>query len=89
MFLFFSFFPLTQLIPELPVLVGHGGALLSPQRQPRVRHELLCDQRQHPRSVGVTHLQHLPHLEEHTKTHTAFYLMKNIFAIFFVSQERQ
>lgn len=38
------FSPLTQLVPELSVLVGHGGALLSPQRQPRVGHELLCDQ---------------------------------------------
>lgn len=38
------FFPLTQLVPELSVLVGHGGALLSPQRQPRVGHELFCDQ---------------------------------------------
>lgn len=35
---------LTQLIPELSVLVGHGGALLSPQRQPGVGHELLRDQ---------------------------------------------
>lgn len=38
------FSPLTQLVPELSVLVGHGGALLSPQRQPRVGHELFCDQ---------------------------------------------
>lgn len=37
-------FVLTQLVPELSVLVGHGGALLSPQCQPRVGHELFCDQ---------------------------------------------
>lgn len=36
---------LTQFIPQLPVLVSHGGPLLPPHGQPGVAHELLRDQR--------------------------------------------
>lgn len=58
---------LTELVPQLPALVRHAGALLPPQREPRVGHELLCDERQHPGAVGVSHPQHLPHLKHTAK----------------------
>lgn len=58
---------LTQLVPELPALVGHARALLSPQREAGVGHELLRDERQHPCPIGVPHAQHLPHLLPHTE----------------------
>lgn len=56
---------LTEFIPQLPTLVRHAGALLPPQRESRVGHELLRDERQHSGAVGVSHPQHLPHLETH------------------------
>lgn len=58
---------LTELVPQLPTLVRHAGALLPPQREPRVGHELLRDERQHPGAVGVSHPQHLPHLKHTAK----------------------
>lgn len=54
---------LTELVPQLPTLVRHPGALLPPQREAGVGHELLRDERQHAGAVGVSHPQHLPHLE--------------------------
>lgn len=55
---------LTQLVPELPALVRHARALLAPEREPRVGHELLRDQSQHPGPVRIPHPQHLADLRQ-------------------------
>lgn len=66
---------LTEFVPELAVFICHGGALLPPQRQPRVGHKLLCDQRQHTSPIRITHFQHLSHLwTSNTQTHTICFL---------------
>lgn len=53
---------LTQLVPQLPALVCHAGALLPPQGQARVLQKLLRHEDQHARPVGVPHSQHFSNL---------------------------
>lgn len=54
---------LTELVPQLPTLVGHRCALGLPQQKTRVEEELFRDEGQHSSTVRVLRSQHLPHLE--------------------------